>query len=259
MASELVIVGSSAAVPRPNRANSCYLIRNADTHIVLELGSGSFSKLLSVQDVASIDALFISHMHADHFFDLVPLRYALKYEIERSTLLPVFLPPGGIKQLRSVVSPFAKRGSFFEGMIALDEYAPDGEYRIAGATLTFAKTRHYIAAYAMRVQLEDATIAFSSDTAPEQRVVDLAQSADVFLCECGLGAQGAETGKRGHLNAREAGELASRARITHLVLTHYHASADPADLDRAARTAFSGRISVADDGIVYTGECAQLA
>lgn len=250
MGSELVIVGSSPAVPRPNRANSCYLIRGPGATVVLELGSGALSKLLGVQDIAAIDALFISHMHADHFFDLVPLRYALKYEIDRSTPLPVLLPPGGIKQLHSVVSRFAKRGSFFDGLIALDEYDPAREYRAGGATLTFAKTRHYIPAYAMRVQLADAAIAFSSDTAPERRVIDLAQDANIFLCECGLGAQGTESGRRGHSNAREAGDMAFHARITHLVLTHYHATAGAADLERAARAAFSGRITVADDGMV---------
>ncbi len=249
MACELRIVGSSAAVPRPNRANSCYLVRSTDTTIVLELGSGSLSKLLGVQDLASIDAVFISHMHADHFFDLVPLRYALKYQIERGTPLPVLLPPGGIRQLRTVVSPFAKSGSFFDGLIALDEYAPENDYRIGEASIAFAKTRHYIAAYAMRVQLEDSVIAFSSDTAPEQRVIDLARNADIFLCECGLGAAGGETGRRGHSNAREAGDMASHARAKHLVLTHYNAPDDSDELERNARRAFSGTITVADDGM----------
>lgn len=250
MASTLRIIGSSPAVPRPNRANSCYLIRSEDATLVLELGSGALAKLLAVQDLRSIDALLISHMHADHFFDLVPLRYALKYEVERSQPLPVRLPSGGVKALRSVVSPFARYGSFFDGLMHVKEYSATEELQIGGAIVTFAKTRHYIQGYAMRVQLRDGVVAFSSDTAPTQSVIELARDADTFLCECGLGATGTESGRRGHSNAREAGEMATAAAVRRLVLTHYGASDESVELEKAARTTFSGPITVADDGLL---------
>lgn len=249
MSSSLYVVGSSAAVPRPNRANSSYLIHSKNLTLALELGSGALAKLLAVQDVNALDALLVSHMHADHFFDIVPLRYALKYEIRRASPLPVFLPPGGLKKIRTVVSPFARGRSFFDGTMDVSEYAPASELRINGAGISFAKTRHYIDAYAMRIQLGDGTIVFSADTAPTQRVVDLARGADIFLCESGLGAAGEERGRRGHSNAKEAGATAQAAGVKHLVLTHYSASEEPADLERAARASFSGNVTVADDGM----------
>jgi ribonuclease BN (tRNA processing enzyme) len=247
--SALHVLGSSPAVPRPNRANSGYLVRGPDVALVLELGAGALSRLLAIAQTSEIDAVLISHMHADHFFDLVPLRYALKYESPRAQQLPVFLPPGATRSLRSVVAPFAPRGGFFNGLFDLSEYEPDAPLRVRSATVTFAKTRHYINGYAMRVDLPDGVIVFSSDTAPAEAVVDLARDADLFLCECGLGVSGEERGRRGHSNAKEAGAMAQAAGVKHLVLTHYGMFARPGDLRRAAESAFSGSVTVADDGM----------
>jgi ribonuclease BN (tRNA processing enzyme) len=247
--STLYIAGSSAAVPRPNRANSGYLIKSGTTALALELGSGALARLLSTFDVAALDALLVSHMHADHFFDIVPMRYALKYEIRRAAPLSVFLPPGGLEKLHTVVSPLEQDGSFFNGIMHLAEYAPHSQLDIGDAEITFARTRHYIDAYAMRVQLPDGVLVFSSDTAPTQSVVDIARDADLFLCECGLGALKQERDPRGHSNAKEAGAMAQSARVKHLVLTHYSSSVTPEELASAARSSFGGQITIADDGM----------
>jgi ribonuclease BN (tRNA processing enzyme) len=247
--STLYIAGSSGAVPRPNHANSAYLVKSGTTAVGLELGSGGLARLLSAFDLAALDALLVSHMHADHFFDIIPMRYALKYEIRRAAPLRVFLPPGGLKQLSTIVSPLEQDGSFFNGIMDVVEYAADSRLDIGDAQITFAKTRHYIDAYAMRVQLPDCVLAFSSDTAPTQSVIDLARDADLFLCECGLGAYKQERDPRGHSNAKEAGAMAQSAHVKHLVLTHYSSSASEADLAAAAQSSFSGPITIADDGM----------
>jgi ribonuclease BN (tRNA processing enzyme) len=248
-ASTLYIAGSSGAVPRPNRANSAYVVKSGTTAVALELGSGGLAHVLSAFDVAALDALLVSHMHADHFFDIVPMRYALKYEIRRAAPLNVFLPPGGLKHLRTIVSPLEQDGSFFNDIMNVGEYEPTSRLDIGDAQITFAKTRHYIDAYAMRVQLPDCVLVFSSDTAPAQSVIDLACDADLFLCECGLGARKQERDPRGHSNAKEAGAMAQSARAKHLVLTHYSSSATPDELVLAARSTFLGPITIADDGM----------
>lgn len=249
MATGLTIVGSSPAVPRPGSANSCYLVRLGGTTVVLDLGSGALSKLLEVEALENIDAIVISHMHADHFFDLVPLRYALKYSVQRGSMLPVYLPPGGLKTLQTVVSPFARGGSFFDGVVKLTEYAPERTLKIGAARISFAKTRHYIDAFAMRVEAGMRAIAFSADTAPEPRVVALARDADIFVCESGLGATGTEQGERGHSNTEEAATMARDASARQLVLTHYPAQSPPGDLEAAAKRIFPREVRLAEDGM----------
>ncbi|MBV9272206.1 MAG: MBL fold metallo-hydrolase, partial [Candidatus Eremiobacteraeota bacterium] len=170
----LQIIGSSSAVPRPNRANSCYLIESEETAIALDCGSGAFSRLRAATDIAKLRAIFISHMHADHFIDLIPLRYGLKYEFKRSEPLCVYLHEGGRDELNRVVAPFADDASFFEEVMEFHTYRPDAPVELDSLTVRFARTRHYIEAYAMRVESGTTAMTYSADTAPDESVVDLA-------------------------------------------------------------------------------------
>jgi ribonuclease BN (tRNA processing enzyme) len=249
VAARLYIAGSSSAVPRPGRANSGYLLRAPDCAIAIDLGSGALARLREAIEIQDLTAVVISHMHADHFIDLIALRYALRYELERSGPLPVYLPPGAISVLSQVVRPLKETDNFFGGVFDLHEYNPGEPLALGGCSLRFAKTVHYIPAYAMRVGTRSGVLGFSADTAPCDAVAELVRSADLFLCEAALGARGAEDGERGHLNAREAGEMAERARVKHLVLTHYSAAASPVDMHDAAASAYSGAITIADDGL----------
>lgn len=198
---------------------------------------------------ANLDALIISHMHADHFFDIVPLRYALRYETKREQPLPVYLPPQGIRVAQTIGKPLKETDDFYAGVLDLHEYSADGALDIGACTVRFAPTVHYVPAFAMRVETPQGVLGYSADTAPCDQVPALVRDADIFLCEAALGADAIERGERGHLNAYEAGEIAQRARVKHLVITHYSANADPQALREAAAKAFSGRVTVADDGM----------
>lgn len=249
VSARLYIAGSSSAVPRPGRANSGYLLRSGGRAIAIDIGSGAFARMREVLEPSELDAIVISHMHADHFFDLIPLRYALRYEMPRETPLPVYLPPGGIRVVETVARPLKESGDFYDGVLDLREYDPRGALDAGACTLNFARTVHYIPAFAMRAEMDGAVLGFSADTAPCEAVADLVRDVDVFLCEAALGAAGTENGRRGHLNAEEAGRLASQANAAHLVLTHYGASANAVDLRDAAARAYTGPITVADDGL----------
>lgn len=249
MSARLYIAGSSNAVPRPGRANSGYLVRTPDCAVALDLGSGALARLRETIAIEDLTAVVISHMHADHFFDLVPLRYALRYELQRENPLPVYLPPGAIGILTQVVRPLKETDNFFGGVFDLREYDPAKPLQLGDCTVRFARTVHYVPSYAMRIDAPDGVVGYSADTAPCQAVPNLVQEADLFLCEAALGARGRENGKRGHLNAFEAGEMAAHARAGHLVLTHYSATASPIELRDAASEAYKGPITIADDGV----------
>lgn len=247
----LYIAGSSSAVPRPGRANSGYLLRSGGCSLAIDFGTGAFAQLRERLEPAQLDAVVISHMHADHFFDIVPLRYALRYEMERGEPLPVYLPPGGIEIAKTIGNPLKEDADFYGGVLALHEYSPDRPLAIGDCTIRFAPTVHYIPAFAMRIDTGAGVLGYSADTAPCDAVPELVRGADLFLCEAALGAIGKENGQRGHLNAREAGEMAHRAGVRHLVLTHYSAKANPASMREAAAHVFSGEITVADDGMEF--------
>ncbi|HZV76385.1 MAG TPA: MBL fold metallo-hydrolase [Candidatus Babeliales bacterium] len=237
-------------MPRPGGACSCYLVRSRDAAVVLELGSGAFAKLQLAIEYPSIDAIVVSHMHADHFFDLVPLRYGLKYgPLVRKARLPLWLPPGGrtaLEALRRAVAPDAPP-DFFDVAYQVAEYDPSQPLEVNDLRLTFRRTRHYVTAYAVRAECHGASITYSADTAPCDAVVELAANTSLFLCEAALGL-GSETGKRGHSSAQEAGAMAQRAGAGRLALTHFGAAYSPEALVAAARTQFDGPVIAAADG-----------
>ncbi|HYL26513.1 MAG TPA: MBL fold metallo-hydrolase, partial [Candidatus Nitrosotalea sp.] len=114
-------------MPRPGEPCSCYLVRSNESAVLLDLGSGAFAKLELAIEYGSLDAILISHMHADHFFDLVPFRYALKYgHLSFVRRVPLWLPPGGrtaLDALRKAVSNDAPE-DFFDDVFAVREYDP---------------------------------------------------------------------------------------------------------------------------------------
>jgi ribonuclease BN (tRNA processing enzyme) len=241
-------------MPRPGGASSAYLVRNERTAVLFDIGSGAVAKLQLAIEYPRLDAIVVSHMHADHFFDLVPLRYALKYgEQRREGRLPVWLPHGGrpaLDALRKAVSHDAP-DDFFDATFEVNEYDPDKPLHVGDLSLRFRRTLHYVDAYAVRAQCANCSVTYSADTAPCEAVIELARESSLFLCEAALGL-GTEEGKRGHCSAREAGEMARKASVGHLVLTHYPGQYPPSALVAAARDAFSGAVSAADDGVEFT-------
>jgi ribonuclease BN (tRNA processing enzyme) len=196
-----------------------------------------------------VDAVVISHMHADHFIDLVALRYALRYgNRANDRRISLYLPPGGDRILRDVVAPFAgEGGSFLDDVYDVRTYDPSEALRIGDVTLHFAETVHYIACFAMRFEFGDSALVYSADTAPCAALVAFARGANALLCEATLSLEEEAAQPRGHLSAREAGALAASAGVGSLLLSHYPASADVALMQRLAAAEFGGRIRVVDD------------
>lgn len=247
----LTVAGSSCSIPRPGRACSCYVIESPGATVVADLGSGAFANLIRLLPAEDVDAVVISHMHADHFIDLIPMRYALKYGA-RKTTRPVLLyvPPGGAELLVRLTGAFEREShhDFLGEVFDVRTYDPDGTLEIGDARLRFAPTSHYIQTYGLRIEAAGASLAYSADTAPDDRVAELARDADAFVCEATLAEAEEADVPRGHLSAREAARMATRAGARRLILSHYPASADPAALEAQARSIFAGPVTVADDG-----------
>lgn len=249
----VTVCGSSCSIPRPGRACSSYLIEGNGTAFVADLGSGALANVLRSRSAESLDAVVISHMHADHFLDIVPLRYALKYGPRTNDRkVALYLPPDGEVMLRRLVAAFdGDAGSDFLGDVYdVRTYDPAAALQIGAAALHFAPTQHFIPTFAIRAQIGAAAVTYSSDTAPSDSVVTLARGSQAFLCEATLGIGEEDLEARGHSSAREAAGMAARADAARLVLTHYAATATPAEIARSAASAYGGPIDVADDGDV---------
>ncbi len=251
----MTVAGSSCSIPRPGRACSSYVIEAAGRAIVADLGTGAFANVLRVRAAESIDAVIISHMHADHFIDIIPMRYALKYgDRTNDRRVVLYLPPDGEAVLRTLVSAFASEShhDFIGEVFDVRTYQPGRPLRVGDASLRFTPTSHYIPTFALRCDAGGASITYSADTAPDDAVARLAYESSVFFCEATLSPAGEAELPRGHLSAREAATLARSGNVARLVLTHYPASADVASLAGQAGALYDGPIDVADDGFRVT-------
>jgi ribonuclease BN (tRNA processing enzyme) len=258
----LTVVGKSPAWQDENGACSSYLLEQDGCHLLLDCGNGAFAKLRRFVDYLDVTAVVLSHMHADHFLDLIPYSYALTFA-PRQQPVPVdrwagtehparpllYTPPGGTEVVRRVVGAWGSE-DLVEKAFRLEEYAPDGALEVGPFRISFAPVPHFTATYAISVESDGARLAYGADSGPAPDLVEFARDADVFLIEATL-PRPERDGVRGHLTPAEAGEHGRAANAKRLVLTHI---SDELDLDAArqlAAASFGGPVEIAAEGAVY--------
>src|SRR6266704_605091 len=94
-AMRLTVIGSGTSQPQAETPASGLLVESESTALLVDCGQGVVRELLAVRDPRDLDAIVIGHMHADHYIDLVSLRYLLPWEGVAGAHVPVLLPPGG--------------------------------------------------------------------------------------------------------------------------------------------------------------------
>ena len=250
----LKVLGAGPAWANPGGACSGYLVSAGDDTVLLECGFGILSRLREVLPLDRVRAAVISHLHADHFMDLVPMRYGLKYgKLRADPRLPLYAPPGATQFLANLGRALDGDEHFFDGTYDLREYAPDTQLQLGALSFSFARVKHYIPAFGMRIEA-GSTLAFSGDAAPCDSLVELARGADLFLCEGAINRREDDDpthDNRGHMTPLEAAELAREAGAGRLVLTHYRWDANREEVLAPARTAFGGPVEFALEGQTY--------
>jgi ribonuclease BN (tRNA processing enzyme) len=254
----LTILGAGPAYPNPGGVCSGYLVRSGTGNVVLDCGPGVVGRLRQQLAPSRVSAVVISHFHADHYFDLVPFYYTLRYVDPPPARIPLHLPPGGRAHMRRVGELVGSDPAMFESHFAPTEYAAGEPATIAGLSVSFHPVQHYVPSHAMRVR--DAggrLLVFSSDVAPCAGLVEAARDADLFLCESALidrSQDDPDPARRGHMSAAEAGEAARAAGARRLLLTHFRADHDGLREHHraAAERAFGRPIELADEGTTYT-------
>jgi ribonuclease BN (tRNA processing enzyme) len=257
----LTILGSGTAAPNPGGANSGYLLREGSTAVVMDCGPGTAGRIALHVPVNQLSGIAISHLHPDHYFDLVALNYLLKFGEPRPPSLPprvpLWLPPGGHDFLRRFGLLIADKLGMLEEVFEICDYSPDCTAIVGSLRFSFHPVQHYIPSHAMRVHSESGgVLTFSSDVAPCSQLIDAARDADVFLCESALlysSQDDKNPALRGHMTAAEAASAARRAHAKRLLITHYYSSkgADAHHLSTAS-AAFDGPVELAREGETYT-------
>lgn len=232
----LLPIGVGAAYARPGEAQSCYLVRAGGHAVLIDLGAGALNRLQGAIDPEALDAVLVTHLHPDHCADLLALRIYLAFGATRAEPLPVIGPRG----LRARLVAFAGE-ELWDEVLSFEELTPGGGVRdlADGLCLRHAEVPHLPPTHALRLEHEGRALCFSADCARSESLVGLAAGADLLLAECSLGDAPVPEGVT-HLGAREAGEIAARAGVGRLLLTHCYPEHDRDAALARARARFGG-------------------
>lgn len=252
------IIGCSGSFAGPESAASSYLLEQEDEHgrtwrVLMDLGSGAFGPLQSVIDPADLDAVIISHLHPDHYLDLTGLEVFWAYH-SRDDLprLPIHAPQPLPERLSSVLG---RTGNIPAGVTCepFTHHVLEDEQRftIGPFDIQVREVLHPVEAYGFRITAGESVLAYSGDTDTCEALDELAEGADLFLCEAGY-IEGRDDRFSGvHLTGLRAGQAAAAARAGQVVLTHIAAWTDPAVPLAEARSVYDGPLELAAPGAVY--------
>ena len=247
----VTVVGCSGSYPGPDSPASCYLVQATDAlrtwSLVLDMGNGALGALQRYVDPLQVDAVFLSHLHADHCVDMTSYYVLRKYHpTGTQPKIPVWGPKGTAKRLAKAYDLPRKPGM-------REEFS----FRVYGEPVTVGpftvepfEVDHPVPAYGLRLTAFDKVIAYSGDTGPTPVLLDIAADADLFLCEASFLSTD-DNPPSLHLTGREAGDIATKARARRLVVTHVPPWHDAHLIFAEAEAAYDGPAELAAQGTVY--------
>jgi ribonuclease BN (tRNA processing enzyme) len=247
MRMRLTVVGCAGSFPGPDNTSSCYLLEADGFRAVVDMGNGALGALQKHVGLFDVDAICLSHLHADHCVDVYSYAIARTYAPGGPKApIPVYGPAGTGERIGLIHGPdgdgeLMKRFTFHT-------LAP-GTIEIGPFRVTAAHVNHPVETFGFRFGHGGRTVAYSGDTGETDAVASLAAGADVFLCEASFLDQ-PDLPQDLHLSALQAARYAARAEAAQLVLTHLVVWNDPAASLAEARGAYEGELVLAFPGKV---------
>lgn len=250
---KLTVVGCAGSFPGPDSPASSYLVEapfeGRTYRLLIDLGSGALSNLQRTCDLRDIDAIAISHLHADHCFDLSGFYVVSKYHPEGPLdRIPVLAPAGASDHLAKAYG--------IKDPVGMTEQFDFRDWRDGATTqlgpfeVTSVLVDHPVPAYALRVAAGEHVLVYSGDTGPNEALVDLATGADLFLCEASF-VESDDNPRNLHLTGSEAGDYATRAGVGRLLVTHIPAWTDRTEVESDVKATWDGPYELVTAGSAY--------
>lgn len=240
---KLTIIGFWGGYPNKDSATSSYLLEKDNYKLILDMGSGSLSKLQKFLPVSELDAVILSHYHHDHVADIGVLQYAklIDYYVHNNE-----------KKLKIFGHTEDKDGyqslshQYTEGIA----YNPDELLKTGPFEITFLRTEHPVPCFGMRITDGKKTIVYTADSSYTEAWIPFAEDADLLITDCNY-FKGQDGTKAGHMNSEEAASIAQAAGVKQLVLSHLPQFGVLEQLKEEAQHIYTGEIVLAAEGYVW--------
>lgn len=250
----LTVLGSGSCVAeQTHRASSAYILEASNGKLLIDTGTGSLRNLVKAGfDVKDVDKVFSTHRHPDHVSDLIPLIQdkVVRSFSEDESDLEVYGPEGHrdyvFDRMRHemVDTPEVFQEKFGFDLKVNELEASNSFEKFSLEALKALHGPGSFSCLSLKFCFENKTIVFTGDTDFNPELVEFAGDADLFVTDC---SRPSDVDVEGHMNVDECAELAEKADVGKLVLSHLYPSAEEEDLKKQASQKFEGEIVVAED------------
>jgi ribonuclease BN (tRNA processing enzyme) len=247
---KITILGSGTCVPSLERSSCAVLVQIEDKNLLFDSGAGTMRRLLRADlSINDITHIFYSHLHPDHTGEFVPWLFATKYPetYRRRELFMIVAAKGFAAFYENLKIAYGHWIELEEGLLTiteLDNKGPDhlncGVFDIDSLPM-----EHTEQSLGYRITTtKGSSLVYSGDTDMCENLVTLAKDADILICESALPD---ETKVAGHLTPSLAGDIANRAGVRKLVLTHFYPECHTVDIAAQCRKTYKGPLVLAED------------
>ena len=246
----VTILGSGTCVPSLRRSSCSILMRINENLLLFDSGAGTMRRLLEAGfEIFDVSFIFYSHFHPDHTGELVPFLFSNKYPDGTRRKIPLRLVAGrGFAEfydnLKNVYGSWMELAPGLIDIVELDNTARDlkkfGDFQVESLPVN-----HNDESIAFKITGSGGkSVVYSGDTDFTENLIALSKAADLLICESALPD---ELKVQGHLTPSLAGEIATRANVRNLVLTHFYPECDRVDIEKQCRKTYDGPLLLAED------------
>jgi ribonuclease BN (tRNA processing enzyme) len=228
------------------------VVEHEGFRLVLDLGYGTLPRLLDLLGSSAadgLDAVVITHEHADHMVDLHGLFRARWFARRNGPRIPLYAPEPVLAKVVGLEDPETA-----EDLRAVFSWRPlpAAPYEIGPFSLESVALPHHVPTAGVRLTSPGLTIAYTGDSGPDPALEELGRNTDIYIVDATHPTPPADTAGRPRrlLSAAEAGEVATAAGARRLVLTHFWPETDRELAVSEARRSFAGEIHQANEGAV---------
>ena len=239
----LVLLGTGTCQLEDGRAASSALIELDGLRLVFDCGRGVAARLVELgyrQD--QLCHVVVSHFHADHVSDLIPLMQAgsWSHTDPRRADLHIWGPPGLKRLVNGWLELFGAAS-----LVNPDRYAVElheleaGELTIGGQQLELADLPP-AGNHGLAFTVDGRRYALTGDSGFHDREVDFLEGCELAVIDSG------------HLSDEEIIELAVASQPRRLVCSHLYRPLDAGELgERAAKAGYTGELIVGEDRMAF--------